>query len=504
MQYPDAVTPERESTNYLIFSDVHLGADLVQHVRPWTLSSLKQVARIDRDLASMLDFYRANRDPDRPWKLVIAGDLVDFIGMSIAPASTVLPADEAAQDELTDEERLFGLGSTRQHAAIKMQAVARRHPLVFEKLAAFVAEGHSLIVVRGNHDIDFYWDTAQDAFVHALVERVDGLEADEETLASFRSRVSFHDWFYYEEGLLYVEHGHQFDAMCSYHHVLAPVSPEDNQRICWSFSDILLRVVARPTPGLSTEGHESWRMLDYVRLAWSLGILGGFRLAYRYLSAIVRAVRRWRAHLSDRARDVKAEHERRMEELSRRMLVGVDKLRALAALWPAPVTRGLLRVLRSVHMDRILIGGAMGISIAALVMMLPVSWWIPIASALVGGGVAYIAWSNRQRLADIDPSQAMRRGARRISQLLDARFIVMGHTHDPIAERISEQSTYVNLGNWGADDLEPHPDSEPPRTHLVLRWIDGQLRAEFCRWDSDRGPLPQPLPTAVARITGRG
>jgi UDP-2,3-diacylglucosamine pyrophosphatase LpxH len=492
------VTPEPVSSNYLIFSDVHLGADLVQHVRPWTVSRLKQVARIDRDLASMLDFYRENRDPDRPWRLVIAGDLVDFIGMSIAPAASTPPAD------LTDEERLFGLGSTCEHAALKMRAVARRHGLVFQRLAAFVAEGHSLIIVRGNHDIDFYWETAQQAFVEALVECMPGLADDAVALERFRARIEFHGWFYYEEGLLYVEHGHQFDAMCSYDHPLAPLMPHDKRRLCWSFSDILLRAVARPTPGLTSEGHEKWKMHDYLRLAASLGLIGGFQLAYRYFSAVLRALRRWRSHLSHKTRDIRAEHERRLEEVARRARVGVDKLRAVAALWPAPVTRGMMRVLRSVHLDRIVIGGAIGMISAALVLMLPVEWWIPCACALVGAGVAYLVWSNRQRLLDLDPKQAMRKGAGRIAQLFDARFIVMGHTHDPLAERIDDRATYVNLGNWGIDDLDDAAHEDAPRTHLVLRWIDGQLRAEFCRWDRDRGPLPQPLPSGVSGSTGLG
>lgn len=485
------MTPEEHPTsNYLIFSDVHLGADLVQHVRPWTVERLKQVALIDRDLAAMLDFYRERRDPDHPWRLVIAGDLVDFIGMSIAPT-----AGGGVAAGLTGEERLFGLGSTREHAALKMCAVARRHDLVFRKLAAFVADGHSLVIVRGNHDVDFYWESAQDAFVEALVSRIHGLAGDAETLQRFRERVSFHDWFYYEEGVLYVEHGHQFDAMCSYHHQLAPVSPTDSARICWSFSDILLRAVARPTPGLTSDGHNGWTMFDYIKLAASLGLIGAFRLGYRYVSAVVRAVGRWRSHVSTHAQQLREENQRRMQLLADKLRMKLEKLEALSALWPAPVTRGILGVLRSVHLDRIFIGGAMGLSVAVLVMTLPTAWWIPLASALVALAVVYVLWSNRARLADLDPSIAMRRAAGRIAQLMDARYVVMGHTHDPVAERIDDRSTYVNLGNWGVDDLDEGPSQEAPRTHLVLRWVGDQLRAEFCRWDREHGPLPQKLPT---------
>src|SRR6185436_7733957 len=133
-------------TNYLLFSDVHLGADLVQHSRPWTISRLREVLRIDRELSAMLDHYRNHAEVDRPWTLIIAGDLVDFMGMSIAPRE-----DHTLETPLTDEEHLHGLGSARDHAAQKMRAVAERHALVFEKLAQFVGDGHSLVLVRGNH-----------------------------------------------------------------------------------------------------------------------------------------------------------------------------------------------------------------------------------------------------------------------------------------------------------------------------------------------------------------
>ena len=47
-----------------------------------------------------------------------------------------------------------------------MRAVAERHDLVFRKLAHFVADGHSLVLVRGNHDVEFYWDSAREADIN--------------------------------------------------------------------------------------------------------------------------------------------------------------------------------------------------------------------------------------------------------------------------------------------------------------------------------------------------
>ena len=75
-----SVRPASSQPNYLLFSDVHLGADLVQHARPWTVGRLRRVLQIDRELSSMLDHYREQADPERPWTLsgpvCEAGDLL--------------------------------------------------------------------------------------------------------------------------------------------------------------------------------------------------------------------------------------------------------------------------------------------------------------------------------------------------------------------------------------------------------------------------------------------
>lgn len=473
------------SSNYILFSDVHLGADLIQHVRPWTMDHLKQVARIDRDLAAMLDHYRERADPERPWTLIIAGDLVDFIGMSIAPS-----VSDALETSLTGEELVHGLGSASDHAAQKMRAVAVRHFMVFDRLARFVAAGHRLVLVRGNHDVDFHWQAARQAFVDAIGDRYLDQGGDPGALFEFSARVEFYPWFYYVEGLLYVEHGHQFDAMCNYADLLAPVSPADPRRLSWSFSDWLLRTVARPTPGLTAEGHDGWGFFDYLRMAASMGVMGALRLGSRYVSAIAAGIRAGREHLTDAAKAIRAEHDKGVADLARRMRLSGEKLRALSALWPTPVTRGVVSVLRSVFADRIVLFGlALALGIIAPAVGAP--WWLSLclAALLVVGVTGYSVGSAPHRAADVNPDSAMLRAAARIKALLPARFVVMGHTHQPRLERIDADSTYVNLGNWSLDELDA-PEHDAPRTHLVLRYIDGETRAELRRWCSDLGPVP--------------
>jgi hypothetical protein len=90
----------------------------------------------------------------------------------------------------------------------------------------------------------------------------------------------------------------------------------------------------------------------------------------------------------------------------------------------------------------------------------------------------------------IDQCAALRRGAARVAELFPARFVVMGHTHEPLMEPLAGGSTYVNLGGWAEDDLDEvyRPEPTAPRTHLVIRHENGEPRAELRRWCSRKGP----------------
>jgi hypothetical protein len=85
----------------------------------------------------------------------------------------------------------------------------------------------------------------------------------------------------------------------------------------------------------------------------------------------------------------------------------------------------------------------------------------------------------------------MQRGAERIAGLFKARWVVMGHTHEPLISQVGPDSRYVNLGSWGTDDppeeqLAVHASS---CTFLELRARDGDYQAALLHWDLERGPV---------------
>ena len=137
---------------------------------------------------------------------------------------------------------------------------------------------------------------------------------------------------------------------------MAPMSPLDQRRTMRSFSDVLLRWVVRPTRGVPEYGHHRMGLVDYVLLAARLGVVGLVRLGLRFAAAVVELFRLRRSYLTGAAQALREEHERRMGALAVATRLGIERLRALAALQVPPVTRSIPKILASVLLDRLAVG----------------------------------------------------------------------------------------------------------------------------------------------------
>ena len=469
--------------NLLVLSDVHLGNDLVHAVQPDAPRRESTADGRDRALAGLFDWYRERRQGGRPWKLVIAGDFVDFVGMSVSPP------ESGISTPLDPSDRELGLGGAEDHTIYKLRCVARRHAHVFAALARFVAAGNTLVVVRGNHDVDFHWPAVQSEFIAQLAAFAPVTD----------ERVHFSPWFYYEEGRVYVEHGHQYDRYCSHENVLHPVSPQDERRSQRSLSDILLRQVVRPTRGLLETGHERATAVDYIAFGARLGVGGLVGLATRFALAVATLFSVWRGHQTPSALRVREKHEGRMGELATRLGLGLDRLRALSSLHVPPVTTSFTRLARTVMLDRILFGAAGALALGLAIFLAPAALHAGVAVSAVASVLFVVNFVVFRGRRDIEPSNELRDRAARVATLFPAAFVVMGHTHLPeVHERSGSQSVYVNLGAWaGHEEEDSRPaGAEAPsaasRTHFVLLSAadggDGSEVAELRVWDASSGP----------------
>lgn len=479
---PPGTTP-RESL--LVFSDVHLGSDLNDHG-----TSPRRSHGIDRDLTKLLRHYTSTPPAGDRWRVVIAGDFIDFIGMTVKE-----DVGKELATALTDEEQRHGLGSSADHARVKLRRVVERHGDVFDALADLVARGNALTLVHGNHDVEFHWDELKSDFRDVLLARAQagsgghGFDADD-----FLARVEFEPWFYYWKNVAYIEHGHQYDPYCASEHVMAPLSPLDPRRVMRGFSSTLLRYVVRQTHGMKEHGHEHLGVFDYFSFGARLGGRGVFRLASRFASAVVELFALRRAHFHEAMSTLKSEHERRIALLAEASRLGVDRLRSLAALQVPPVTRSIPGILGSVLLDRMALGlfSSIALAVVAVVGMFHGRVLYGALGILTAWAIAHRYLSMQRQL---DPAEEMVARAGTLARLLPAAFVVMGHTHIPVQQPVQGgEATYINLGSWAEEEeLDPKHGREvyrAARTHLVIE-LDaaaGVPRAELRAWQGE-GPL---------------
>lgn len=466
----------------LILSDVHLGSDINDRAPPGGASRRSQ--RIDEDLTALFRHYGRVVPEGERWRAVIAGDFIDFIGIAIAAGGARTPLDTVP----SDEELAHGLGNSADHARAKLQRVAERHHDVLGAIAEFVARGHALTMVHGNHDIEFHWEQVQTEFRQILTRLAVTAHPEIDTEA-FLARIEFNPWFFWADGVAYIEHGHQYDAYCATDYVMAPLSPLDPRRIARGFTDVFLRYVVRPTKGMKEHGHETKGLLDYIAFAAGLGARGLVHLGWRFGSAVVELFRLRRQYFTEAARKLREEHDRRVALLAEATRIGMDRLKALLALQVPPVTHSVRGILASVLLDRLAVALAASL---ALVVVAIASWnhghrWWGAACVLVAWGLAHRYLSSQRT---IEPDAFLADRAQHLAKLFPAAFVVMGHTHVPQRIDVNDgAATYINVGSWAEEEEEPNETAyRAARTHLVIRSTDDGPKADLLAWDSGAGP----------------
>lgn len=478
--------PANSAESLLIFSDVHLGSDLND-----SGPSVPRSAAIDRDLAALLTHYRMLTPPAERWRLVIAGDFVDFVGMSVDARES----DELVT-ELTEAERTFGLGGAEDHVRLKLRRAAERHQGVFAELAAFVSEGNAITFVSGNHDLEMHWERVKEDLLVLLT--TGGTRPED-----IASRIEFEPWFFYRERLVYIEHGHQFDPFCAIPFVFAPLSPIDPRRVLSSLADTLLRYIVRRTPGMKEYGHERRGLASYISWGLLLGARGTVGLVMRFFSAVFMLRDLARAYDGPNGARIREEHERRLVEHAQTKGLSDEHLRRSLALHAEPLGRTPRGVLASVMLDRLSVFALMFIMLTAVALLHSqlAGYALPIGMGLLGVWTLLHVRLSRGR-PNVDPAAAMSDRAGELAKLFPSSFVVMGHTHVPTTKSVGE-AIYINVGSWAEE--EPDANEDPARvyraarTHLVVHATDDRHEAHLYEWRSGEGPR---IVTSLVRPLG--
>lgn len=238
--------------NYLFVSDFHLSEgrnpadglihrneDFFQDV-PFAQFIAYHVQLSRRETA--VEYYNI------PWKLVINGDIFDFLQVVSLPregADLFGVKGVRTYKELRKNDREFGLGTSSSEIVWKVSRIAQGHPTFFQALAWFVAQpGNELVLMKGNHDIELVWpdvqlqlrqllqqayedwrETAVPGDDQALLPLYDNMP-DSLSLDYLQKQITFPPTFLYEPKLFYAEHGCQYEPANAFKNFEDPRLPD--------------------------------------------------------------------------------------------------------------------------------------------------------------------------------------------------------------------------------------------------------------------------------------
>jgi len=116
------------------------------------------------------------------------------------------------------------------------------------------------------------------------------------------------------------------------------------------------------------------------------------------------------------------------------------------------------------------------------------------AGALTCVGILFAAVNallGKRRRTDAHPM--LQAAARRVAQIFDVRYIVMGHSHRAVEEAVGNGTRYFNLGSWTPGRSN---DGFP---HVVVTGNSAELR----RWKGPplvEFPRVEPVPSATVPV----
>jgi UDP-2,3-diacylglucosamine pyrophosphatase LpxH len=175
---------------YLI-SDLHLASGREAATGEWHPLEDFQA---DEAFCAFLDHLTAEAG-GTPAELIIAGDFIDF--PQILPElglTSPLSARGTTQAESLERARV-ALGQRPE--------LASGHPAVFARLRQLLADGHSVTILVGNHDIDLLWPDVWALLFDAIYPPG--------AAGTLRREVFSRTYGSAERGRIYVEHGHERD-----------------------------------------------------------------------------------------------------------------------------------------------------------------------------------------------------------------------------------------------------------------------------------------------------
>lgn len=497
--------------NYVILSDLHLAEGKKR--------ATGQISRFegflfDRPFERLLAHLQEKAERgEHLWTLVFNGDLIDFLRVTSVPNPKRPPR---GLPPITQTKQKYGLGASAAESKWQLERVVEGHPAFFRALARFLVEGHRVVIIKGNHDVNWFWPEVRYRFMElmeAFIREIDipGGQADQR-LSDALDRLGFRSWSVYVKKLLYVEHGNQYDPTNSFRNFMYPVlvdpeSPVGGFELDFPFGSFFIRYFFNKIELRFPTAPRYRNVSAFFYTIRRSHIYAFWHIARNYFPYFFRTLQKVQTRRGPRHREIQEKNL----QLVRKVGEEYGEVRAIeriAALQEAPAYENKLDFLTTT-----LKRPAKKLAIAVGGLILLSLFWNILSEGILGGDRNLVLKTTLSVIFDygfilvgliwlflilrpakegashreVEPRK-LREKASRIAEILDVRYVTFGHSHVEDTWKVpGRDSWYFNTGTW-----TPFIDEDRhlirPEIHFPVFLVEDNL-ARLARWNDNVGEL---------------
>jgi UDP-2,3-diacylglucosamine pyrophosphatase LpxH len=473
-------TPFSQASLTAVVSDLHLCEEepLNLHYPLWKKYKTRKFF-FDEEFCHFLQ-YLHSKSEGKSAELILNGDIFDFDSVTGLP--------DRPPYRLSNLERAHGLRPEETRSEFKLQKILKDHQQWVDGLCWFLQQGHRLIFIIGNHDVELYWPRVQEVMRQALTQ------GD----SSLNERLRFCEWFYISNQDTLVEHGNQHDPYCV---TRDPVNP---------FVKKFNRIVVRLPFGSLTTRYLINRMGFFNPHVDSNFIMSAkeyvnffFRYMFRaqpflmltwFTGSCVVLIQSFFDQLLPAQKDPLT-IEDRVEAVARKANATPRMVRELKELFVAPAASDPLLLVRELWLDRAFILLIMVVVVFQLFLLLqpiyPLSFFWFLIPFLVFLPF-FMFYSKSVHSGVVAFKEPQERVLALSSMITGVNRIVYGHTHI-IRHELIGPVEHLNSGTWSPAFLDVEcekpigrktcvliqPSEKGVRKARLMQFVEGRLRPVY-------------------------
>ncbi|MCC6277955.1 MAG: metallophosphoesterase [Oligoflexia bacterium] len=460
----------------VILSDIHLAdAEPPHRYNPYWKRFKRPKYFVDKHFKSFLE-YIAQRF-NEPIELIFNGDIFDF--------DSVMALPQNPQIHVNPLEKLRGLSAEEAKSQFKIRVILNDHIIWVTALREFILNGHRVIFVIGNHDIELHWPAVQKELIDALQLPLDK-----------RDQVRFCEWFYISNNDTLVEHGNQYDAYCLCQNPINPLIRKGlKSYVRLPFGNLAGRFMLNGMGLMNPHVDSSFikaSLFEYFVWYFKYVVRTQPFLVFTWLwGAIVTLIYSVGEGLLPSMTDPLTIGNR-IEEIAVKSNSETKKVLALRELHVHPAHFSPLRILQELWLDRAIILALIVFASFQFFTVLNVFtqvsiWWFIGPCVLLTPVLVFYSKSIKSEVAKVQVSTFQH--APMAARITKVKRVVHGHTHHEI-HTWNEDVEYLNTGTWSPafEDVECTKPFGRKCFAIISESEPGKRTAQLYEW-KEAGPV---------------